>query len=102
MVTPIRPDEVVKAKEKQLPPEVIESFNEMIARNFDGRVSQIKQKEVVALIMDKLPAVKRDTVFDNHWLDVEDMYRQYGWKVEYEQPSYADSPFDPYYKFYKK
>jgi hypothetical protein len=33
----------------------------------------------------------RQQVFDNNWLDVEDIFRKAGWKVNYEKPAYNES-----------
>ncbi len=35
--------------------------------------------------------VTSTTVCDNHWLDVEDVYREAGWVVEYDKPGYCES-----------
>lgn len=96
-VRPIRPDEVVN--KKVFPDEVFESFNELIAReSVKGRERiTVGMEEVVKLMVRK--GLKRDKIFENHWLDVEGVYEEAGWKVEYDQPAYADTPFKPYFTF---
>jgi hypothetical protein len=53
MSNPIRPQDIVKQKVKLIPKEVIDAFNEMIAKNFTGTSSWFKQKDVVELIKEK-------------------------------------------------
>jgi hypothetical protein len=104
MVEPIKPKDVVKAKGAALPDEVIEAFNELIAKYTDGKVSIVKQKEVVNVILFKLKLRDdRDRwtaqgIFDNHWLDVEKVYQKAGWKVEYDKPGYNES-YEATFKF---
>ena len=42
--------------------------------------------------------LKRADVFSNHWLDVEDIYREQGWNVEYDKPTYNET-YDAYFVF---
>ena len=101
MTKPISPDEVATTKLKNIPDEVIEAFNEIIAQNFSRSCSNFKQKDVVKLIMIRLVAIDRQTIFDNGWLDVEDIYREAGWKVEYDKPAYNED-YEPNFTFIKK
>ena len=85
---PINPEEVVEEKLKTMPDGVIESFNELIARNNRGGYSVVGQNEVLSLIVSK--GFNRSEVFANGWLDVEDLYRKAGWIVEYDKPGYNE------------
>lgn len=40
----------------------------------------------------------RQEVFDNGWLDFEDIYREVGWKVTYDKPGYNEN-YKPYFIF---
>jgi hypothetical protein len=115
MIEPINPNDVIKAKFKQIPDEVIESFNEMIAKTyFNGRAS-FKQDDVLKLVVDKMEATKNkdsssddnwikqshSEIFDNHWLDVEDIYRRVGWDVKYDKPGYNET-YSATFTFKKK
>lgn len=82
-VKPITPAEVVDKKKDILPSFVIEAFNEIIAKNYSGNSSKFKQDDVIEAILNKMPfdegcinqrTVNRQGIFDNHWLDVEDIY----------------------------
>lgn len=100
MVRPIRPDEVVSAKREAIPDEVIEIFNELIGRNWNGYVSVVQQNEVVARLCDKL-GISREEVFERHLLDVESLYKNEGWKVDYDSPAYNET-YPATFKFTKK
>lgn len=98
MTEPLKPDEVVKAKSKTIPSVVIEAFNSLIARNWNGYQSTVLQKDVVAALSSQLtPAI----IYQNHYLDVEDLFRQAGWHVEYDKPGYNES-YDAYFVFRRK
>ena len=100
MSKPISPDQIVEAKRKTIPDAVIDSFNELIAEKWDGRAARVMQPDVVTLIKNKLDC-DSDRVFDSHWLDVEDIYREIGWNVAYDKPGYDES-FEAYFTFTKK
>ncbi len=86
---PIKPEDVGAAKLKHLPPEVIESFNELIARNFSSGSATVLQKDVVSSLVCK--GFKSEDIFENHWLDVEEIFEKNGWKVSYDKPGYNES-----------
>lgn len=100
MVKPISPDDVVKIKKQNMPDEVIETFNELIAKEWNGRYALLFAGKVASAIAKKLH-VKVDKVYDNHWLDVEDIFRAEGWKVVFEKPDYNESG-DSTFTFSKK
>jgi len=85
---PITPAEVVKLKVALIPDKIIEAFNELIAENYSGEYSSFTEKRVVARIVKK--GISSSEVYANHWLDVEDVYRKGGWKVEYDKPGYNE------------
>lgn len=101
MVEPIKPEEINEAKAKTIPSEVIESFNHMIAKNWNGSQSRFKQDDVVENIVSRMNKnnvlsqheidVLKISLFSNHNLDVEDLYRAQGWKVEYDKPAYCET-----------
>lgn len=93
-VRPIKPGEVVKAKKETVFPDaVLQAFNELITLHFNGNHATIKQDDVIALIMAKMGFETKDRgkIFDNGWLDVEDVYRAEGWHVEYDKPGYNET-----------
>lgn len=98
-VLPIKPKDIAGAKAKSFPPEVIETFNELIAKNYSGGSARILQKDVVSALVKK--GFKSAEIFDNHWLDVEDIFRKSGWEVSYDRPGYCES-YDASFEFTAK
>lgn len=86
---PIKPSDVAKTKESVFPNEVLEAFNEIIATNYHRNSSCFRQDDVVELMVKK--GLKRKDIFENHWLDVEAVYQNAGWNVEYDAPGYNES-----------
>lgn len=95
---PISPSQVAE-KKRQIMPEVIDIFSDLIARNFSNGSATVKAKDATAKICEVL-GVTRDVVYSNHYLDVEEVFREVGWKVKYEQPDYTEN-FDSYFEFRK-
>lgn len=96
-VRPIAPTEVLEAKIEQIPNEVLQTFNSAIAENVNNGLARVLQKDIVA-VLEGL-GMNRQEIYKRHWLDVEDMYRQAGWEVKYDSPSYGDNDFEPYFVF---
>ena len=93
MTEPIKPQDVIEAKLQIMPDEVIECFNHFIAANWNGHSAVIKQCDIVGRIVGILNLEPKDRkkIYDNHWLDVEDIYRKQGWIVKYDKPAYNES-----------
>ena len=91
MSKPITPSEVASRKAQILPAFVLDAFNEVIAKHWNGRSSTFEQDEVVAELLAKDLTATRDDVFNNHWLDVEPCYREAGWTVSYDRPGFNES-----------
>lgn len=100
MIKPFTPDEAKGGKVTTLPPEVIEVFNHLLAERYSSHI-EISQPEVVGLILSKMPNVKRQEIFDKNWLDVEEVYDQYGWDVDYDKPGYNET-YEATWTFTKK
>lgn len=97
-VKPITPNEV---SVKAIPEAVIEAFNKLIMIKFDGSQSHIKQKEAVSAIMKNMKLKDSKKIFDNHWLDVEPIFRKAGWKVTFDNPGFNET-YEPSFIFKKK
>lgn len=95
---PITPEQAREKFVKNIPDIIIDAINELIVEHYSPtkRSSSVKQDEILDKVKDVYP---RQTVFDNNWLDIEDIYRSQGWKVKYEKPSYGDCDFDAYFLF---
>lgn len=96
-VKPITPEEAIALH--KIPNEIFSAINELIKEKFDGIRAHIKVDEIFDRLNLDGMHITRATAFNNHYLDVEDHYREAGWIVRYEQPSYGDTDFDAYFEF---
>lgn len=102
MTKPITPEEIlvahIKAKIASIPTFVIEIVNSLITDNYNPRAksSIVYQNDILSKL--DLCVTDRDEIFEKGWLDFEENFRSYGWKVEYFKPPYYDDS-DPYFKF---
>jgi len=97
-VKPLSPSEITI----ELPGFVIETINEMIKKKYRGSSFSFKAKELIALGRSKGRTGSNKDWYAEKWMDFEEVYRNQGWKVRYEQSSYGDSNFDAYYEFTPK
>ena len=109
MVEPIRPEEI-KVQKVEFHDFVIEAFNELIQEKWNEakKCAVVKQEEIVIKILEKsvsdknnAEVIERNEIFKNHWLDVEDTYRAYGWDVKYFKKPYYETNKDSYFVFTK-
>lgn len=98
MAEPIKPEEVAAQRRAAIPDGVIEAFNELIAKNFDGRQARIVQSDVVDLLLERGVAAYRGDIFNEHLLDVEAVYQAAGWTVTYDRPGYNEA-YSAFYVF---
>lgn len=92
-IRPIAPSEV----KKSIPSFVIEAVNELISEKYKPNVRFIiRQNEIKERVMSK---TEQD--FDYSWLDIEDVYRESGWLVEYDKPRYNEQ-YDAFFEFKRK
>lgn len=88
-VKPIRPEEITGEKAKQIPDSVLKTFNTLIAQNFSSGSAIVLEKDIVAQLIER--GINRSQIYVNHWLDVEDIYREAGWNVEYDKPGFNET-----------
>ena len=93
MNRPITPKEAVGLKQNQIPEEVYNAFNELISKNLQHGYACFRQDDVVKLIKRnmQLNPEMRQELFDSQWLNIEEIYRKAGWKVEYERLGYKEN-----------
>ena len=101
-VKPISPAEAEKGHRGTIPDSIINAFNKLIVKHYKpiSKESVVKQDEVLDMVCGGHDSgkLKRADVFNNHWLDVEDIYREQGWNVEYDKPAYNET-YDAYFVF---
>ena len=87
------------AKSRRFPEFVIAAFNDLLTDMVLKGESRITQEAAIKKIMNYNPAVHREEIFSNHWLDVEDFYRQAGWTVTFYKPAYNEFSTPAHYTF---
>jgi hypothetical protein len=94
-IAPIRPEDVPQLKKLVMPPAVIETFNSIIAKHYLNGKSNFTKDEVVKALEEK--GMSRHDIYDNKWLDIEDLYRAEGWHVRYQSSGYSGDTKAMYY-----
>ena len=99
------PEEVRAQKINFIPPEVIEAVNELLTKNWDGRVAVVKLPELKGEISRKMRVNGSPNLIKNFaqegWLDFEPIFEDKGWKIAYDSPAY-DECYDAFWKFTRK
>lgn len=96
MTKPLSPDEAFE-KYDHLDPKVIETWNKLILKHRSGRRSVIKQDDAVEALRSAMTSatseyiMPRQRVFDEGWLEIEEVFRAAGWDVEYDKPGYNET-----------
>lgn len=85
MIKPITPQQVSLTICKKIPDEVIDVFNKLIIECWTGKEATILQNEAVVRIMKALNITRRQ-VFALGLLNIGEVYRKAGWKVELDVP----------------
>lgn len=102
---PIKPSEVAAHKATLLPDFVFKAFNNLIAKSYNDRTAKIMKEEAIKELAHFMPGdsfqSKRNAIFENGYLDIEDCYREVGWDVVYYKPGYNES-CDGFYTFRAK
>ncbi len=99
MTAPIKPSEIVKVHSAAIPDIIIETFNDAIIKNWDGREAYFTQDSIADALRKKGFNMKE--VYEKHQLDVEPLFRKAGWIVEYDAPGYCED-YKATFKFRKK
>jgi hypothetical protein len=103
-VKPFSPEEARKHKISNIPDEVINVVNRLIAKNLSGRTTvsaTVKQDDIVNGIIAAIPDCTRETIYSNGWLDFEPIFEGAGWKVVYDKPAYCED-YPATFKFTEK
>lgn len=102
-IKPIKPAEVIKFKQENIPDAVFQAFNELIAQKWAGDLATIRKDDLLERYFKisgkRNDRANRDKLYEDHALDIEEIYAKEGWIVNYESPSYGDSDFEPYWEF---
>lgn len=100
MIKPITPAEL-DTRPYIFPDFVIQGFNIALARRsfFIGDIIKVTQEAVIEEILKLVPSDNKDEyygttradIFTNKWLDIERVYEEAGWRVEYHKAPYFES-----------
>ena len=89
MMKAISPDDIILKKAENLPDFVLDEWNKMIAKKFTAGRACVLQNEIIAALLPHTQHGDRKEVFDGHWLDIQEIYRDQGWSVVYDKPGYG-------------
>lgn len=96
-IKPLSKEEVKRLK--TIPDIIIKTVNELLIKNYrNNGKAIILQSEIVDIVSADPNGISRTDIFDNNYLDFEDLYRAMGWKVEYDEPGYCES-YEPRFIF---
>ena len=94
MTSPIKPEDVVPLRSKNIPDWVIEAVNRLVVANWRSNQAIVYQDEIIRQYLG-------DGDFDYSWLDFEDIFREAGWKVVYDKP-YSSETYKAHFTFKRK
>lgn len=97
----LSPDEIIKDLDSIIPESVITAVNNLLKEKYRGHSVILTQKKIVSAIIKLDPTLKRDTIFDNNYLDFEPIFTKAGWTVKYNSPD-RDENYDEYFEFTPK
>ena len=100
-IKPLSPKEVSEQFNNSIPDEVIQAVNTLLIKEYTNGTAILKQKDIIAeirLINSDLTAAK---IYENGWLDFENVFISNGWEVEYDKPVYCED-YDAFFRFRKK
>ena len=98
MTNPITPNELTEMQRKLMPEEVIKAWNEMIAEAYDGTSADILLGDARTRIRNVCGVYQ--IPYKENYLNIEDIYREAGWNVEFNKPDYTES-YESFYEFSK-
>lgn len=93
-VKPVTPEEALSGM--TLPDEVMKTWNTAVTKAVQGN-GKVNQDDIVDALM-AATGRNRQFIFDEGWLDVENIYRNVGFDVEYHRPTY-DENWEAYFIF---
>ncbi len=97
-IKPITPKEVDNKKIQSLPDIVLNTFNNAIIENWNGKQATFGQNKIAIIIAKELN-ITIDKVYNLGYMDIEPLYQKAGWKVTYDKPAYNES-YEATYTFH--
>lgn len=85
MVNPIRPCDVVSydavSQKPEIPVFIVKVMNDLILRKWNGISAVIFKDDVVKEIEKRMPVTVIPDIFNMHWMNIKDFYKEAGWNV---------------------
>lgn len=101
---PIRPSEVKEHFDNNFPSFIIDAINDVIkesyrpnSKKFDVKLSVVKNK-IITAISNYNDEFNASYQFKDYFLDFENLYKKFGWKVSFDKATYGDS-YESFYTF---
>lgn len=102
----LKPKEVAPSIASCIPEYVVEVYNDLIRKNFNGHSAQVKLEDakqaVSRAVVQQNPefelSVARSFAEENRYWDIEPIFEDAGWKVEFNKKCIGDN-FDSHYVF---
>lgn len=103
-IKPITPAEAMKQKRTEIPDEIVQIVNDMLVQKLSiaNPTSGITlfQKDILDRAAEALDMTTSE-IFARNWMDIEPIFRDAGWDVEYDKPAYNES-YDAFFAFYPR
>lgn len=105
VIKPIKPNEILEKKLEAIPSEMIQAVNELIALNWNGSSSTVRQDELLEKYFElsgqENNRSNKEKVFEKHYLYFEEVYGNNGWDVKYNKPDHkaSNNDFEPNFVF---
>jgi uncharacterized membrane-anchored protein len=101
MAKPITPEDAEKQRILAIPDFVIEAMNELLVQKLHDNHATIYIEEIIEKALERAPfGVTREDLFKQRMLDIENTYRNAGWKVVFDKPGFNES-YEANFKFTK-
>lgn len=97
----LTPQEAIIRFTNEIPEPVFEVWNSLIVGNLKVQNGNVNSEFFLEDLTEKLTTVmnvSRELAKDKGWFDLEDIFRDKGWKVEFNKPGYNES-YPAYFKF---
>lgn len=107
-VKPITPKEVKESRLNNIPDEVILAVNRaLMSESVSGEVQiTVMQSDLIEGIQAQFALagreISKEEIFKNKYLNFEDIYKNAGWKISYDEPAYNENYYKPRFIFCKR
>jgi hypothetical protein len=99
MTEPLRPEDITPFD--RIPAEIVESTNELLKEHYRHvtKTAKITLEELKSRSFDK--GIIREVAEKHNWFDIEPIFQESGWDVEYCKSQYGDGTSFPSYFLFK-